>query len=294
MNRIARIARIARNSRISRISRIATLLISSCFAQNALALETSSAAAPSPPERANQEASFKGFSTWDIQALYGTKFREPGVNHGVKKGTVTLENSAAWSWGSSYFFVDYLRSNSADQDATEIYGEWYPSVSTSRVTGYNYCVPLLKDILITLGFNAGTKSTGASPLVILPGFTFDLDIPKFQFFSLGIYAYIDEGRIHGDQNGSNKTTYQITPSWSLPFKLGCFSFRFDGFIDFIGNHGQSTHQIVAQPTIKLDLGNFWCEPNRLFAGVEWAYWRNKYGIKGLHQTGPQAVVMWVF
>jgi hypothetical protein len=35
-------------------------------------------------------------------------------------------------------------------------------------------------------------------------------------------------------------------------------------------------------------------PNRLFAGIEWAYWHNKYGIKGFHQTAPQVVLMWVF
>lgn len=258
-------------------------------AQNA-----SSEEAPPPPERANQEASDKNFSIWDLQGLYGSKFREPGIPEGVKKGTATLENSAGWSWGSSYFFIDYLRSNSVDQHATEFYTEWYPSASISKITGYKSCIPILKDLLITMGFNAGTKSTGASPLVFLPGFTLDLDIPEFQFFSLGIYAYIDKGRINGHSNGAHKTAYQITPSWSLPFKFGCFSFRFDGFIDFIGAHGESVRQVVAQPTIKLDVGNFWCQPNRLFVGTEWAYWHNKYGIRRLNQSAPQAVIMWVF
>lgn len=226
--------------------------------------------------------------------MYGNGFREPGVSNVIKR-TVTLENSAGWSWGSSYFFLDYLRSNQSDRNATEFYGEWYPSASISKITGVDFSArPILGDVLVTMGFNAGTNNTGASPLAFLPGLTFNLKIPYFQFFSLGTYAYMDRGRINSTGNGCNSTTYQITPSWSLPFAVGSASFRFDGFVDYIGKHEQCAYQIVSQPTVKLDLGNFRGKPNRLFAGVEWAYWRNKYGISGLNQTAPQAVMMWVF
>ncbi|HEU5280367.1 MAG TPA: hypothetical protein VFU82_00040 [Gammaproteobacteria bacterium] len=250
--------------------------------------------APPPPVRADQASTSKAFTTTDIQALYGNSFREPGVSNIIAR-TVTLENSAGWSWGSSYFFMDYIRYNQSAQNATEFYSEWYPSVSISKTTHADFSArPILDDILITMGVNAGSNNTGASPLVFLPGLTFNLKIPKFQFFSLGAYAYMDKGRIGSTGNGCNNTTYQITPSWSLPFDIGSASFRFDGFVDYIGSHGQCSHQIVSQPTLKLDLGNFRGRPNRLFAGVEWSYWRNKFGISGLNQTAPQAVVMWVF
>ncbi|MBS0289761.1 MAG: hypothetical protein JSS07_06985 [Proteobacteria bacterium] len=251
----------------------------------------------SPPERSRQQTSAKGFSTSDVQFLYGSAFKEPGFDRDIGKFTVTFENSSGWRWGSSYFFVDYLRSNSAENHATEFYSEWYPSASIGKILGIEDLFPgrPLKDILITLGFNAGTKSTGAQPFVFLPGLTFDFQIPGFQFFSLGVYAYIDDGRFDGEDNGCNKTTYQITPSWSLPFKIGCARFRFDGFVDFIGRHAECSSQVVAQPTIKLDLGGtFSNKPDKLLVGVEWGYMKNKYGIKDLDQTAPQAVVMWVF
>ncbi len=272
-----------------RIAKIVLLVAFSWTTQSALAEEAA------PPERANQEVSSKGFSSWDIQGLYGSTFKEPGVHENIAKGTVTLENSAAWSWGSSYFFIDYLKSSDADQNAAEFYGEWYPSASVSKITGYDFEQRyLLKDVLITMGVNAGSKTTGAGPLVFLPGLTFDLKFPAFQFFSIGAYAYIDKGRVNGQGNGCNTTTYQITPSWSLPFSYGRANFRFDGFIDYIGSHGQCEYQIVSQPTLKLDIGNFRGKPDRLFAGVEWSYWRNKYGISNFNQSTPQAVLMWVF
>jgi nucleoside-specific outer membrane channel protein Tsx len=291
-------------TQIPRIVMITLLLACSFTAQDALAKRTpvigeqqappiiAQVSAP-PPLRADQETSEKGFSTWDIQGLYGSKFHEPGTTKDVMKGTATLENSSGWSWGSSYFFFDYLRSNSADQNATEFYGEWYPSASISKMSKKAISFGPLRDVLLTMGFNAGTKSTGAAPLVFLPGLTFDLKIPGFQFFSLGVYMYIDRGRISGVSNGSNTSTYQITPSWSLPFNIGAARFRFDGFIDYIGRHGNSAHQIISQPTIKLDLGNFAGKPDKLLVGAEWALWRNKYGISGFNQTAPQAVIMWV-
>jgi nucleoside-specific outer membrane channel protein Tsx len=145
-----------------------------------------------------------------------------------------------------------------------------------------------------MGINAGSKSTGAAPFVYLPGLTLDIKVPGFQFFSLGMYAYIDRGRFGGQDNGCNATTYQITPSWSLPFAIAAARLRFDGFIDFIGSHGGCASQTLSQPTIKVDLGSFGGKPNRLFAGIEWVYWRNKFGISGFSQSAPQALVMWVF
>lgn len=278
-------------TQLHRITLRALLLVLS-FASNAFAEKATETV---PPARAAQQVSSEGFSTWDLQFLYGTTFHEPGFNENIAKKTVTLENSAGWKWGSSYFFVDYLRSDAVEEHATEFYGEWYPSASIGKITGKEFCLGPLKDVLITMGFNAGSKNTGASSFVYLPGITIDLKLPAFQFFSIGTYAYIDEGRFEGESNGCHATTYQITPSWSLPFKIGFALFRFDGFIDFIGHHGECSSQIVAQPTIKLDLGgSLGKKPNKLFAGLEWGYWKNKYGISKLDQTAPQVVVMWVF
>ena len=236
----------------------------------------------------------KGYSNWDMQVLYGNQFREPGNPNDVAKGIVTFENSSGWSWGSSYFFVDILRSDGNDQHATEVYAEWYPSASLSKLSGTRLSLGPLRDVSATLGINAGTKSTGAEPLVFLPGLTLDLNIPGFKFFSLGTYAYIDQGRISGASNGCHSTTYQVTPSWSLPFSIGAVKLSFDGFVDFIGSHGQCARQVLSQPQLKLDLGALWAIPGKVSVGIEWQYWDNKFGIDGLKESFPQLMVQWVF
>src|SRR6185295_18401615 len=99
-------------------------------------------AAP-PPET-------QSFSASNVQILYGSNFQEPGVTRGVPKNIFTFENTAAWSWGSSYLFVDILRSwTAADANAKEVYGEWYPSVSLRRLSGRKPSVRFVRDVSAT-------------------------------------------------------------------------------------------------------------------------------------------------
>ena len=231
-----------------------------------------------------------GFSAWDVQLLYGREFQEPGVPEDASKGIVTFENASGWTWGSSYFFADIVRSDGSDSHATEVYSEWYPSASLSKLSGRNLATGVLRDVSATFGINAGSKSTGAAPLIFLPGVTFDLQLPGFAFFSLGAYAYIDQGRVDGTSNGCHSTTYQVTPSWALPFSVGSLRFSFDGFVDFIGEHGGCASQVLSQSQFKFDVG----KPDDLYLGIEWQYWHDKFGISGLDESFPQALVVWKF
>jgi len=264
------------------------------FAVACVLTSSSAFAQQQTPARSGAHLAEQSYSNWDLQLLYGWHFREPGKQDSIGKTTITLENSTAWTWGSSYFFVDFARSNAKGDNATDVYAEFYPSASLSKLLATNLSVGPLRDSSATMGVNAGTSSTGAVPLIYLPGLTFDFKIPGFKFFSLGTYAYIDQGRIHGASNGSNSTTYQVTPSWSLPFRLGPAKLLFDGFVDFVGSHGQCASQVVAQPAIRLDLGSLWSKPGRFYAGIEWQYWHNKFGISGLKESTPQIVLMRAF
>jgi hypothetical protein len=66
------------------------------------------------------------------------------------------------------------------------------------------------------------------------------------------------------------------------------------FVDFIGSHGSCASQTLSQPQLKLDVGNFWSKPGKAYVGVEWKYWRNKFGIAGLKEDFPQLLGVWVF
>lgn len=233
------------------------------------------------------------FSAWDVQLLHGTRYAEVDVDHTISRGQVTFENASGWGWGSSYFFVECWRSYSAaDSNATEVYGEWYPSASLRALAGKGPGRGLIRDVSLTLAVNAGVRSTGVQTRVLLPGVTVDFSVPGFKLLSLGAYAFVDRSTIDGHSFGADATGFQITPSWAVPFQIGGASFHFDGFADYISAHGESARQILTQPQLKLDLSALFGRPGTLLVGVEWQVWRNKYGVRGLNDNVPQALVLW--
>jgi len=234
------------------------------------------------------------WSSTELQGLHGRGFHEPFNPNDVAKRIVTLTNSSGFSWGSTYFFVDHLQSDSQDAKAREFYGELYVNPSLGKLTGQDFKTRYLRDISLTLGVNYGDKNTGANPRVLLPGVTFNADLPGFSFFDLSVLGYRDRGRFNGAATSCNADTYQITPAWKLPFRVGRLSMSFEGFVDLIGAHGNCARQVLSQPQLRLDVGDLFGHPNKVYAGVEYQYWHNKFGASGLNEHLPQALVVWGF
>jgi nucleoside-specific outer membrane channel protein Tsx len=236
----------------------------------------------------------QGFSTSRLTVRYGSNFTEPGIEENVPKNIFTFDNAAAGRWWSSYLFVDVLRSwSGADANAKEVYGEWYPTVSLRALLGRDRLQGLLGDVGLTVGLNSGVRSTGPSPFAVLPGLTFSLNVPGFTFFSVGTFAYIDRGRFQGQPTDCTATTWQVTPSWSAPFGIGAAKFQTEGFVDFIGRHANCAAWIMAYPRLMLDLSGLWQKPGTVYVGVDFGYWRNKYGISGLEDKQFLPVLVWV-
>ena len=236
-----------------------------------------------------------GFSVSSLKARYGANFNEPGLPDKVPKSAFTFDNTAGWSWGGHYLFVDVLRSwSEADANAKEVYGEWYPSLSLRKISGRASFSPLLRDIGVTVGLNTGVRSTGPAPFVVLPGVTFELNVPAFRFLSVGAFAYVDRGRFEGHVTSCGSATFQVTPSWSIPFSIGRAGFLLDGFVDVIGEHGDCAAQVLLTPLLKFDLSRLWNQPGVLHLGVEWGYWHNKYGVEGVEDSVIQPSLIWVF
>ena len=169
----------------------------------------------------------------------------------------------------------------------------YPALSLRGVSGKPRSSGFVRDVSIAIGLNTGVRSTGTSPFVVLPGVKFDLNVPAFTFFSLGAYAYVDRGRFEGQPTDCHANTYQITPSWSLPFSVGAAKLKVDGFVDFIGSHANCEAQVLTQPRLALDVSGLWHQPGRVYVAVDYSYWHNKYGISGLQDNVIIPVLVWV-
>jgi len=230
----------------------------------------------------------------EIQALSGSGFHEPFNARSVAKNTITLQNASGFDWGSSYAFVDYIKSDAADRNADEFYAEGYVYPSLSKLSGTDLKTALLNDVSLTFGVNAGEKSTGAQPRVLLAGLTFNLALPQFAFFDVGVNAYFDRGQFKGQPSTCQGDGMQITPAWRLPFHVGRLSMSFEGFLDHTTAYGGCVAHTVSQPQIRVDIGDLFGSPKRLYAGIEYQYWQNKFGIQGLNDEVPQALLVWKF
>ena len=236
----------------------------------------------------------QGFSSSRLTARYGWNFSEPGITEDVPKNIFTFENVAGGRWWSSYLFVDALRSwSEADANAKEVYGEWYPSISLRALAGKARSRGLVRDVSLTVGLNTGVRSTGPSPFAVLPGVTFDFNVPGFTFMSVGVFAYIDRGRFQGQPTDCRATTWQLTPSWSLPFGIGAAKLRTEGFVDMLGGHANCEAWILTEPRLLLDLSALWQNPGQLLVGAGFLYWHNKYGIANLDDKVLMPVLIWV-
>jgi nucleoside-specific outer membrane channel protein Tsx len=240
------------------------------------------------------------WSDTEVQYLHGSKYREPFNPNDVTKDILTLQHAGGFAYGRNFFFVDFLKSNDKDNNAGEIYGEWYTSFSLSKLSGTKMEGGPLRDVNLTFGINYGAKNTGPNPRVFLPGVTVDLNVPGFAFFNVDLLAYIDNGNFKPNAAtnvancGGHKTSYQITPAWKLPFSIGASKWSFEGFLDYIGSRGTCKTEVLTQPQLRLDVGNFWGKPETVFAGIEYQYWNNKFGVKDLKEHHPQLLLVWKF
>lgn len=239
------------------------------------------------------------WSDTELHFLHGRRFRDVSNDVDTKKNILTLQHASGYKFGRNFFFVDLIRSDSTDERSAEVYAEYYHTLSISKVGGFAWPkMPLLRDVGLTAALNYGAKNStfGPNPKILLLGPTLDLAVPGFAFFNVDVLAYRDSGTFSGFGGGrlcgEIDTTYQITPAWKLPFRLGPAKFSFEGFLDLIGSHGTCHRQVLTQPQLRWDVGNHFGRADTVFLGFEYQYWRNKFGIEGRKESFPQLVLAW--
>ncbi|QIR14492.1 outer membrane protein OmpK [Shewanella aestuarii] len=202
-----------------------------------------------------------------LSYLYGNQFK---VNPKTQQ-TITYEHVSGWNVGDLFMFVDFTQYNGEEDffnGSRTYYGEFSPRFSFSKMTGAEVKAGFIQDVLIatTIEFGKGNVES------YLLGAGLDLAIPGLDFFQLNAYRRFPDGR-DGD-------TWQITPVWKISWPVGDSSIVFDGFIDWVVNSDASYEKnIHFNPQLKYDLGKQIGLKTALYVGIEYDYWKNKYGIK---------------
>lgn len=236
-------------------------------------------------------ADFMLWSNSGIQYLHGTNYNEPFNPNQVSQSIITVTHTHGWNYGRNFFFMDTLFTESGQPSQTNLYGEAYSTFSLSKISGLELSYGIFKDLGITGGVNLGENldSPQSGFRAWLYGITLDLDLPGFDYFNVD---FLRQRVTEPEDIGSS---WQITPVWRLPFQIGGSRWSLEGFTDFIGPKGSHTAgQILAQPQLRLDVGDLLGNSDHFYVGIEYQYWHNKYGIKGLIDNVPQALLVWRF
>ena len=207
----------------------------------------------------------KFFSDSSISILYSEDYQA----FGRQKRTdtyYTFENATGHSWGSTFFFVDRNRGRGRNSGSDDIYGEFAPNLSLSWLTGNDLSYGLIKDVTLSGQYEFG-GGTNASNVML--GFGLDWNLPGFQYFGTRVY-HVDNNKTDND--------YQLTVVWGLPMEFGATRILFDGYIDWSSAADDHKSDFHFNPQLKLDIGNYFGSPHVLYAGIEYSYWNNKYGL----------------
>lgn len=231
------------------------------------------------------------WSNSEIQYLHGGNFQMPGNSEDVSQSIITVTHADGWKYGRNFFFMDTLFTEDGQPSQTNLYGEAYSTFSLGKISGRDLSLSIFKDIGFTLGVNLGERmqSKQSGPRILLHGVTVDFNLPGFDYFNVDFLRHKIVEPV--DIGGS----WQITPVWKFRFQIADTKWSLEGFADFIGKKGDyQARQALAQPQLRLDVGDLWGHSNHLFVGIEYQYWHNKYGIKGLQDNVPQALLLWKF
>ena len=216
----------------------------------------------------------------EVQLLTGDGF-ELGTSH---RSTFTFDHTNGWRYGGNYLFVDVYQRDDVD---VEVYGEWYPHLSLNKLTQRDISFAIFKDFYLLGGINAGTEPSEEPFKAYFLGAGTSLDLPWAEYVTIDFTAR--------KPDHLSTTGLQVTSAWSFPFSVGGLKFKFRGFADYVTPGGSGgVSYLLTQPQIILDVGEFLDHPGKFYAGVEFWYWHNKFGIDGVSEEALQAQIIYAF
>ncbi|GHC92851.1 hypothetical protein GCM10007320_43330 [Pseudorhodoferax aquiterrae] len=229
-------------------------------------------------------ASAADWSDTSVGVRYGTKFAEPYNPNDIEKTIVNLTHSSGYKYGTNFFNVDFLMSDSKDSNAQEIYLVYRHTLDLGKVTGRSMAFGPVRGVGVTAGFDANTKNDpgyGSRKRMLVLGPTFMMDVPGF--VNVGVYALWESNRPRAI---SERYSYDVHPmlnvAWGIP--VGGTGLSFEGYLNWIAAKGRNEFGGGTSAETNLD-ATLWYDvsphisagPKTFRVGLGYQYWRNKFG-----------------
>ena len=242
-----------------------------------------------------QSANAADWSDTYIGYRYGTKFAEPFNNQDISKSIVNFNHVSGYAYGSNFFNVDFLFSDSKDPSAPgatsgaqEAYVVYRNLLDIGKVSGANMKAGPMRGLGVTTGFDVNAKTDAgynSKKRMLVLGPTLMLDVPGFLNVS-GLLLW-ESNAPHNDFTGVSTPRYRykthpaLDVNWGIQIGGG---FSFEGYGDYIASKGKDEFGGDTAPEMHIDMQIMYnitslydAKKNTFKIGLEYEYWRNKFG-----------------
>ena len=239
---------------------------------------------------------------------YGTKFGEPFGSNDIHKHILDLNHASGYAYGSNFFNADLLQSDKKDPSspnsgsgATEVYIVYRHTLDFGKISGSKIGFGPVRGVGLTAGFDANVKvdaGYNSRKEMLVLGPTLMMEVPGF--LNVSLLALKESNAPYSKFSGAAtprydyKTHLMLTAAWGIP--LGKLPLAFEGFANYIASKGQDEFGGATAPEfnfdgqVMYDVGAASGAPGKFKVGLEYQYWRNKFGnaYKGAAGSGAFA------
>ena len=230
---------------------------------------------------------------------YGTKFAEPFNDTDISKSIFNLNHVSGYKYGTNFFNVDMLISDSNDSPTTggqpnkvssarEVYVVYRHTLDLGKVTGTpdTFKFGPVRGVGLTAGFDYNDKSGDgyqSKKHMLVAGPTVMFDVPGFLNVSL-LELWESNAPASHPQRYSYDPHPMLNAAWGIPFSLGPVNLSFEGFANFIASKGKNEFGGDTKPETNIDMQIMYdassilsAKPKTFKVGLEYQYWKNKFG-----------------
>ena len=238
---------------------------------------------------------------WSDTAIgwrYGTHFAEPFGRNDIHKNIVSLTHASGYKYGTNFFNADALLSDSRDPSsagstdgAHEVYVLYRHTLDIGKMRGSDIKFGPFRGVGLTAGFDVNTKTDAgynSKKRMLVAGPTLMVDVPGF--LNVSLLALWESNAPYSTFTGTGvpRYTYDTHPmlnlAWGIPFNAGPVPLFFQGYANFISAKGRNEFGGKTSPETNIDMQLMYdlsaavgVPKNTLKLGVEYQYWRNKFG-----------------
>jgi hypothetical protein len=226
----------------------------------------------------------------------GNSYAEPFNTEDIKKNILNLSHVSGYAYGTNFFNVDLLLSDKKDPSsagastgAQEVYIVYRNTLDLSKVMASSLAMGPVRSYGITAGFDANVKDDAgynSKKRMLVLGPTVMFEVPGF--LNVSLLQLWESNAPYSTFSHTATPRYSYDPHLMLTGAWGISFFKdiplsFEGFANFIAAKGKDEFGGQTAPETNIDMqlmydvGSLMGAKGKFKAGLEYQYWKNKFG-----------------